>query len=198
MECALVLPGLICSLQSSKKSTPCLSAEMCEKCSLPYTLLLLNIPAFAPACAPTSLHHSLIYEKTLKIMARFRVILIFALCCFSLASHSSQCFCVVNTLIIVAPRALLLILHFIMDFFSLSPFHSQCSPAANNSSSNSDAWIFFLLTLTPLCAPCYAATTRPSIPQNIIFSPVLFSSGGRSSSHEMAHTYKQQHQRWGK
>lgn len=61
-----------------------------------YNFLLLYIPVFSSSRLARAFFpfYSLIYEKTLKIMARFRVILIFALCCFSLASHSSQCFCV--------------------------------------------------------------------------------------------------------
>jgi len=55
-----------------------------------HTFLLLYIPSLARA----SCFYSLIYEKTLKIMVRFRVILIFALCCFSLASQFTVLLCV--------------------------------------------------------------------------------------------------------
>lgn len=55
-----------------------------------YYFTFLSVPSLA--CA--SCFYSLIYEKTLKIMVRFRVILIFALCCFSLASQFTVLLCV--------------------------------------------------------------------------------------------------------
>lgn len=106
----------------------------------PYTFITVHILVFALARAHT-LPHSLIYEKTLKIMARFRVILIFALCCFSLASHS---FCAEDIFIIVAPRerSLTHLLHFIMDF-SLSLSAAAVANNSSGSASNSVvAWIF--------------------------------------------------------
>lgn len=69
--------------------------NVCVSNARPYIFITLHSRLCSLARAflsPFPLRHSLIYEKALKIMARFRVILIFALCCFSLASHSSQCF----------------------------------------------------------------------------------------------------------
>lgn len=161
---------------------------VCEKCffrswwtSLPPTYLPTHLPhspyIFITLHSESSsflaraffFFYSLIYEKTLKVMARFRVILIFALCCFSLASQFTMLLLLL----------LLLILHFHNGFFSFSPFPSIASSRSVVAfatavllywwgESTLSAWVIFFcdshtsLLLTPHCLTFLADSPLPS------------------------------------